>query len=85
MKENPATFFKAEFKGITFAEVKVKPSTAAKAILLVLGITTAAIGGKYMADFLDDTLKPTYVINGQSNSIIDEPQEWVRPTDWKKK
>lgn len=86
MKENPITFFRAEIKGVTFAELKLTPSTAAKGVLLALGITGAVLGSRYVVDLIDDTMRPQYIVNGSSApSYTEEPPQWQRPTDWKKK
>jgi hypothetical protein len=35
---------------------------------------------------LAESLKPVYVVNGNSNSLFaDETPVWQRPTDWRKK
>jgi hypothetical protein len=76
------TIWKPEIKGTPILEWSIQPKNAAKGVLLALGISAAVMGSKYLVDYLDDTMRPTYVTNGQYNSMLEEKPEWVRPTIW---
>lgn len=67
-------------------ELRLRPSTAVRAALLGLGITAVILGGREAVNWIDDTFRPQYIVNGSSApSYTEEPQPWQPRTDWKRK
>jgi hypothetical protein len=80
------TIWRPEFRGTPIIEWTIQPKNAVKAALIGVGISMAVLGSKALVDYLDDTMRVQYVVNGSSApSMPDEPQVWNRPTDWKHK
>ena len=76
MKEHDIPIFRTEIKGVTVAELRMRPSTAVKAALLGLGITGIILGSRYVADFfkleyagydLNTILTPTRSLEGSND------------------
>lgn len=68
MERNPITIFKAEIRGVTIAEYRIRPTIGSvlKHLLLGAGAIGIVWGAKQASEIAHSAIKPQYVINGNS-------------------